>query len=83
MLRLRPGPGKRRAKHEEPAEEQQMGAGPPDERDRPDDEIAAVYVAAEELAERLDGMRLYKAAAYVSMALDVIREVRNRTSGRD
>ena len=60
-----------------------MGPGPPDDRDRKGGEIAAVYIAAEELAERLDAMRLYKAAAYVSMALDVIREVRNRTSGRD
>ena len=54
-----------------------MSGEPPATRE----EIAEAYLAAEELAERLDELRLYKAAAYVSMAVDVIREVRNKLSG--
>ncbi|HEY0627445.1 MAG TPA: hypothetical protein VGD10_12040 [Allosphingosinicella sp.] len=46
------------------------------------DAIDEVYLAAEALAERLEELKLYKAAAYGSMALDVIREARNRLSAQ-
>lgn len=59
-----------------------MTAGPPDHQQRLE-ELVEVYAAAEELAERLDAMKLYKAAAYVSMGLDVIRDVRSKFSAPD
>jgi hypothetical protein len=40
------------------------------------DRLADVQRSAEELLSRLDELALHQAAAYVSMALDAMREVR-------
>ena len=53
-----------------------MSARTPEQGRKRQEEIAALRAAAEELAERLDRARLFRAAAYVSMAIDVIRQAK-------